>query len=494
MTDGMQGRLAKGATWVAAARVLIGLVGFASTVILARLLTPADFGLVAIVSTVTIVIGAITELSLAEALLQHRDPSDAHFHSAFTLNLLRSALLAAIVVASALPLSWIYNDPRLTAPLLVVGASTFLAGAFSPRLVTFQRRLIFWQDFAMGVSQKLAGFVVSIALAVMFRSYWALIFGIVATQLTALIASYVLAPYRPRLMLAKVRDLLSFSIWLSLGQAVNTLNWRSDQLILGYVLGPATLGVYTVGDNLANMPTREATTPLAQTLFPGFARMIDEPDRLREAYQRAQSFLCAVALPVGVGFALLARPVVLVTLGEKWMSAVVIIQFLSVIGALTTLSSALQPLAMAMGETRDLFVRDLINISIRLPLIVAGLLLGGLIGVIYARCISSMISTLINMAMAKRLLGLPIHRQFQVNFRALASVVLMAIVVHAADLAIADPVSRNMLVLKLMLLGAVGAISYSGCSYFLWTVKGRGEGAERELAQLIQTFIRRKAL
>ena len=488
MTEGMRGRLAKGATWVAAARVLINLTGFASTIILARLLTPADFGLVAIASTVMIVIGSITELSLSQALVQHRDPGDDHFHSAFTLNLLRSGLLGAIVAALAVPIGMLYKDPRLIAIMLIIAASTCISGLFSPRLVVFQRKLLFWQDFTMSVAQKLCGFVVSVVLAVVYRNYWALIGGLVATQLSALVISYLLAPYRPRLMLAKTRELLSFSIWLSLGQAINTLNWRADQLFIGYFLGAPALGVYSVGDNLASMPTREATTPLAQTLFPGFARMIDEPDRLREAYQRAQAFLCAVALPVGFGFALLARPIVLVALGAKWLPAVLVIQLLAGIFAIQTLSSALQPLAMAMGETRDLFVRDVINLAIRFPLILVGLATGGLAGIVYARCVSGVLSTLINMAMAKRLLQLPLREQLAANMRALISVAVMAAVVHGADVAIADPAGRNMLALKLALLSGIGAVAYGGCSYLLWTIGGRGQGPEEEVARMLHKF------
>ena len=92
---------------------------------------------------------------------------------------------------------------------------------------------------------------------------------------------------------------MSFSIWVGLGQAVNTLNWRFDQLVLGYFLGNTALGYYSVGARLASLPTKEATRPVAAAAFPGFAKLAHDPERLRRAYQRAQSALMVVALPVG---------------------------------------------------------------------------------------------------------------------------------------------------------------------------------------------------
>lgn len=146
-----------------------------------------------------------------------------------------------------------------------------------------------------------------------------------------------------------------------MAQPVNTLNWRFDHLVIGYFLGNVPLGYYSVGDNLTASPTRAAITPVAQTLFPAMARLTGDVQHLRQAYQRAQSLMLAVALPLGCGFAIVAEPLVLLTMGEKWSHAITIIQLLAAIFALQTLSSAVQPLAMAMGQTRMLFNRDLVN-------------------------------------------------------------------------------------------------------------------------------------
>lgn len=365
--------MARGTIWVAGARILVNLIAFCSTILLARLLTPSDFGIVAIASAIVAIVTALSELSLAEALIQHRDPTDAHFHSAWTLNLARSTIIGLIIAALAVPLARSYGDPRLVDILLVIAGATAISGASNPKLLMFQRNLVFWQDFAFSVSQKVAGFVAAISVAIVFRSYWALVCGTVATQLCAIIASYLLLPFRPRVRFREARELLSFSVWLTLSRAVNMLNWRSDQLVIGYFLGSTQLGFYTVGDNLASLPTREAIAPLTQTLFPAFARLSDDAERLREAYRRTHAILCAIAFPVGVGFAVVAEPLVLLLMGAKWLPSVPMVQILTVVIALSVLTMPLQALAMAAGETRVLFGRDLRNLLIRVPFMLVGL-------------------------------------------------------------------------------------------------------------------------
>lgn len=491
--QGLKGKLAKGAAWVAASRMLINLISFGNTLVLARLLTPADFGIVAIASTVSFVVTALTELSLSQSLIQHRSPQDEHFHTAWTLNLCRSSILATLIMLLAWPIAWLYSEPRLGPIMLVIGGGALLTGLTNPKLVTFQRNLVFWQDFVLNVSQRAVGLAFAVIVALVFRNYWAIVAGIIATQVSAVALSFLFVRYRPKLQLRRARELLSFSVWLSLGQAVNTLNWRTDHLVIGYFLGGTALGHYTVGDSLAILPTREATAPIAQTLFPGFSRINDDRQRLRNAYQRAQTLLCAVALPVGFTFALIAKPLVLLTMGAKWLPAVLIIQFLSGIFAVQTLSSSLQPLAMAMGATRSLFKRDLINLAIRIPLIIVGMVFYGVPGVVLARCVSGTANTLVNMAMVRHLLGLPIRTQIAANARALASTVVMVVLVTAVDRWVGEGTDPLFLVSEIAILLFAAILTYLACTASLWTIAGKPAGPESEVVSLLSVVLRRRS-
>lgn len=481
---GIKDRLRTGAGWLTATRVLVNLITFANTLLVARLLLPADFGLVAIATTVTAIVTSLTELSLSSALVQHKQLHDEHFDCAWTLNVLRGAILTVLIYALAVPIARLYGDPRLVPILLVIGAATLLGSATNPKLAVLTKELIFWQEFVIGVSQKVVALIVVAVAALVFRSYWALVAATVATQVWATLLSYFLIPYRPRFRLHRATELLTFSFWVTLSQAVNTLNWKFDQLVIGYFLGSTSLGYYTVGDSLAVLPTRESTTPLAQTLFPAFVLLAPDRTRLRSAYQRAQSLLCAVALPLGCGFAIIAEPLVRFTLGAKWLPAVIVIQLLASIFALQTLSSALNPLALAMGKTQSLFKRDTLNFGIRLPLIIVGMIAGGLPGIVCARCVSGTAAIVINMAMVRRLLGLSFREQLAPNVRTLISVAMMALAVFLIGEMVGDGDGQLYLASKIASMIAAGAMIYVTSLLVLWLRADCPVGFESEIIAL----------
>ncbi len=140
--------------------------------------------------------------------------------------------------------------------------------------------------------------------------------------------SYILIRYKPRFSVTHWRNLFSFSSWLALSSGLNALNYRADQLALGALLRNAPLGQYTVGDNLASLPVRESTAPISNVLFPAFSRLQDDPARLRDAFLRSQRLLVAMALPIGVGFALVAGPFINPVLGPQRTDAALVAQIL----------------------------------------------------------------------------------------------------------------------------------------------------------------------
>ena len=456
---------------------------------------PEDFGLVAIATSVSAIIASMTELSLAQALVQHKSPTDSHYNTAFTLNFLRAAGVALILALVGIPAAAFYGDPRLVEVFLALAASTLVIGAINPRLAKMSRDLVFWQDFATRSADKFVAFLVALVVALVWRSYWALILGIIAGQLTSMILSYVIQPYRPRIDFSKWRDLMSFSIWVGLGQAVSTINWRFDQLILGYFLGNTALGYYSVGDRLAVLPTREATQPVAQAVFPGFAKLAGDPERLKRAYQRAQSILMAVALPVGVGLAVTAEPLVLLAMGEQWLPAVMVIQFLASIFAIQTIATTVQPLALGMGRSRILFNRSVLNLCIRIPLTMIGLFAGGFVGLLVARCAAGLIAIGINLYLVQKILGLTFFQQIAINIRSLIGVAIMAVAVHAAGLPF-DGRELGTLALKTACMIATGALVYPTSVMLLWLVSGKPEGPEHDavkFARSVGTAIRRRS-
>jgi lipopolysaccharide exporter len=481
----MRNQLARGVVWLGASKVAVNVLATISTLLLAKLLTPEDFGLVAIGFTLLTIIGTITELSLGSALVQQTELVDEHFHTAWTLNFLRALLVGGVLSASAPLVVYVYADERLLPIMLWLGLSVAIGGLNSPKSVVFTRRLEFWQEFVQSVAQKLAGFVVCLAVAYLFKSYWALVAGALATQLAAVAVSYLVAPYWPRFSLSKSRELMGFAVWLSLGQLVSVLNWKLDHLLVGSRLGKAALGFYSVGDNLAGMPTRELIGPIERTLFPGFVAIMGDKARLQNAYRAAQTLVCSLALPAGVGCACIARPLVLLAMGERWLPIVQIMEFVAVTVAFQTISSAAHPLAMAGGQTKMLFKRDLVSFCIRVPLIVVGLYSGGLIGLLWARAMSAVIIIVMNMYIVHTMIDLSFWVQLRANLRAFTSVAVMAAGLLLLKGALMQTSFASHLLMLVGVLVAAGAAIYTVVHGALWLVQGKPIGPETEILRMV---------
>jgi lipopolysaccharide exporter len=474
----------KGAVWLSGARLASNILATISTLVLARLLLPSDFGLVALGTTTLSILTSITNISLSEALVQHRDPSHHHFHTAWTLNLLRGVLIGSLFALIAVPVARFYSDYRLENVMFALAGSALLNGLENPRAIMLTKQLIFWQQFMLQVSQKLVALITSVSIALIYHSYWALIGGILLGQLVGVLVSYSVLPFRPAFSIAHARELFSFSIWLTLSEVINTINWNFDQLLIGKFIGKTALGYYAVGNNLAMMPSREATAPLTGTLFPAFSNLAHDPVRLAAAYRRAQTIVTAVALPAGVGMALIADPLVRLVMGERWLPAVVVIRILAAVFAFQSLGSLAQPLAMAAGRTQLLFKRDLQGFLYRVPLVIVGLYFGGFAGVLYARVVTGTMGLLFNTNVVTKVTGLSLWQQLRSNMRAIASVSLMAAVVAPLDAFSAKASGLWTIALNLGVLILAGAVVYSVATFILWRVMGRPEGPETELVQV----------
>jgi O-antigen/teichoic acid export membrane protein len=486
-------RLLRGSLWISASRGLVNLFGFVSTIVLARLLTPDDFGLVAIATTMIAILQSITQLSLSQALVHHSNPTYDHFHAAWTLGFLRGLCLSIAFAAAGPVAGEFYGDPRLENIVYALAISLFLSGLSNPRRIMLTKRLEFWQDFVLNVSQKLVSVLVGIGMAAIYHSYWALVVSIIAGQVVQLLVSYTSMPFRPKFTFRHIKELWSFSVWLSLGEIITTINLRFDQLVVGKYLGRTELGWYTVGSNLSLLPTREATLPLTQALFPAFAMLKDDKERLRRAYQRSQSIVTAVALPLGTGAALIAEPLVLLTMGEKWLPAAFVMQVIAAILAAQTMGNLVDSLSAALGATRMMFTRNAQMLAIRLPIIFAGMYIAGFEGLVWARIFPGVISILVNMLLVKKLIDIPLVEQIGANIRAIVSVALMSVAVWTTSEFFPAGQGEIYLMGKIATLVAVGGVSYLGTTVAIWMLSGRPEGPEREVAVLVKKIRDRRS-
>ena len=212
----IRSRIASASLWLAGAKLVSNVLTALSIFLLARLLTPLDFGIVTLATSITAVVLSFSELSLTQALINVREPTPEHYQTAWTLSVIRSALIAVAICATAPLIAETSSEPRLENVLYVLSASVFVTGLQNPGLAMLERQLLFRQTLILALTTSFVSLLVSVGLAIATKSYWALVAGTVFGQIMHVITSYFVMPFAPRFRLSRVSELWRFLVWISL--------------------------------------------------------------------------------------------------------------------------------------------------------------------------------------------------------------------------------------------------------------------------------------
>ena len=474
--------MATGAGWLYGHRWVERLLDFASVVVLARLLSPDDFGVVAIATSFVAIIEGLAAFDVNKALIRTRDEDRALYDSAWTLSTLRG-LVAGLCMVAATPF---VGDSRIAAVLLVLALSPVLGGFANPRFVTYERDLVYSRLAALTLGAKVVSVGVTLVVAVVYRSYWALVVGLLAGTLSTTLLSYALRPYRPRVSLARVADIFGFSGWLSAATVVTTLAMETDRIIVGRLIGVADAGLYYMTQRVGVLPTRELISPLQRILFPSFSELAHDRERLRRVALESINVLGSLSLPAGVGFALVASDFVPLALGAQWLSIVPLVTILvPYLGVRATLSMT-WPCAMALGVVRLLFRVSLVYALVHLPVFIAGTALFGLKGAIWSIVGAGVVYSYLNAWLLKRTLGIRLGEMLSRLRRPLVATVAMAAAVLAAGGALPTAPSSPIGSWATLLTRAlVGIVAYATVLHAVWRLEGRPAGIERRVGQVL---------
>lgn len=486
-------QMAKGAAWLVLLRLFDRGLGFLSTLVLARVLVPADFGLIAMAISILAALELLGAFSFDLALIQNQQATRSHYDTAWTFAVLFGVFNAVCMCALAHPAALFYSEPRVEGVMYALAVCTLLQGFDNVGIVAFQKDLELHKEFAFGLGKKLTGFIVTLSLAYVFRSYWALIGGTLAMRLASLGLSYALHPFRPRLSLAMARDMLGFSKWLLLNNLLIFLNNRGTDFVIGRISGARELGLYSLSYELANLPTTELVWPIQRAVFPGYARLAGDREQLKATFCRLIGLLAFLTIPIGAGLALAARPLVATLLGDKWSATVPLIQVLAVFGIVRALHGPTGSIFVAVGRPRVVALTQCVQIAVALSLMLVLIPRLGTIGAAWSILTGACCAMLANYAGVLRLLHLSLSRLAAPLWRPLLSTGVMGLLMagiaptlqHAAD---PWPALAQLLTLIL-----VGALSYLATTFGLWRLGGRPDGSESLLLGLVAERWRRGA-
>ena len=424
-------RVARGALWLLVAKFVSYGIGLVGTLVTARLLTPEDFGIVATSTSILFIVSAFLEMPATAALVQLKDLKDDDFNTAFTISVLRGLIVCVVLLALAWPTALFFRDERLFPLMLAIAFYPFILGFRNSYFEKYARNISFGPEFALETVSKIGAFLTTVAIAWFFRSYWAMPVGNLVFAGVSVLVTFWFSRQLPRFSLKSFQRIWKFSGWLSASMIVNQLNWQSDNLLLGRILGPVTLGSYEVSGRIANQTTMSIALPAMRSLFAAFSEIQMDFPRLKAAFLKSQNLTMALTAPIGFGLSALAYPIVQILLDERWWTlGGLVLTYLGFTIALMSVSHPCRALGMAVGQTKLVFFRDLAAAIVSVSAMAAALLFGDFQAFLYAKVGAGAFYIFVNLLMVRNIVGLTFWEMWKNNARTLIAATLMAVSTH----------------------------------------------------------------
>lgn len=470
-------RLLSGALWSVAIRWASKVLGFVNLAVCARLLTPADYGVMNMAMVMAGLFTVVANFGIDAALLRNQHCTKEDYDTAWSLKVLQGLLLGGLMAIVAPFAESIYGDARITPLVLCIAACTALNGFANIYVIDFQKRLDFRTDFILNIIPRVIAVGLAITLAYWLRNYWALILSICSTYITWTVLSYIVAKGRPAWSLRQARSFFGFSVWYFMQGLADYLYGQSDRLMLGGRVGAADLGVYSIARETAALPSTEITLPLGRALLPTLSRLNHDPDRFAAAVRKTLGSTLAVIAPICIVLALAAPEVVRLLLGPQWDAAAAFVQVFAiagVFGAVRVVTSiALTSLGLVRMTAMAAFAQAAAFFVLLLPAYAAG----GLPGVAALILTLSTLMCGLQLALLSYARIISGARDLRFLLRPVAAGVVMAMTIIAVG-ELSPPLPA---IVSLVVKGAAGSTSYLLATAVLMRLFAGPDGHERHL-------------
>jgi O-antigen/teichoic acid export membrane protein len=378
LLTGLKERAVSSGVVTMAAQAAQFVLTLASTMVLARLLTPQDFGLVAMVTTVIGFFRIFNDAGLSTATVQREGITHAQVSNLFWTNVTLGVTISLFLAIFSPVIAWFYQEPRLVRITLALCLTFLFTTAAVQHMALLKRQMRFKAIAFIQVSSMAAGILTGIGMALLKFGSWSLVGMQLATPMLALLLTWSASRWRPQLPTRRsgTRSLLSFGANLTASSFLWSLARGSDSLLIGRFFGSAPLGLYSRAAALLNRPLEQAMGPLEAVFVPTFSRLQSQPERYRRMAFQVYDSMAIGSFPLAGMLLALAHPLTLVVLGPKWESAAMIFAGFTLVALYVPIAGVAGWLLSSQGRGRDYMVLSSIVSSITVLFFLVGLRFG----------------------------------------------------------------------------------------------------------------------
>lgn len=438
-------------------------VQFATSIILARLLLPSDFGLVALAVFFSSFSSVFVQGGLAEALIQRQTTTREEESSVFWWNITASVVFAALLVLLSPTIGAFYHAPALPGLMALAALLTVCAALGGVQTALFTRALRFDLLAKAGLFSSLTSAAAAITAAWMGAGIWALGIQMATASLVYSATIWSMSDWRPvaHFRLRTIRGLVSFGAWLSLSTALEILYSQGFALLLGKLYGLRELGLYNRAASTQQLPANVFSTVIARIALPLLSMRSDDAEAMRAGMRKAIGLAMLINVPVMVGLALLPDTIIEVLFGPKWLSAASILSILAWSGVIYPLHVINLQALLSQGRTRTFFRVEISKKVVGVTLIVIGSFFG-VYGLAFAQLAAAVVALFINVAPVQSSIGYGVGRQL----RDIAGIVWATVVMAGVVLVLKHGVTLPVIP-RLALLVAAGGVAYAVAGFLI---------------------------
>lgn len=354
----------KGLSWMGGLRGSTRIIAFVKILVLARILSPNEFGLFGIAMLFLSLLEIISETGVNIFLIQEGEDVDSFLDTAWMVSIIRGILISLILFLFSPIVSRFFNSPQSLNVMYLISITPLIRGFINPSIVKFQKNLLFAKEFIFRLIIYLLDASVAIIMASITHSALSLVYGLLAGAVFEVVASFVFVKPNPKLKFVKnkLKLIINRGKWVTFAGIFNYLFENIDDAVVGRLLNTTYLGTYQMAYKISSLPMTEVSDVIQKVTFPVYAKIAKDKERLKKAFIKSLISTTLIVLPIGIILFFFSREVVLILLGPKWLAVVPVIKALSFFGVVRAITETTYPLFLSLKKQNHVSLITLFSI------------------------------------------------------------------------------------------------------------------------------------
>ncbi|MBI5044744.1 MAG: lipopolysaccharide biosynthesis protein [Candidatus Levybacteria bacterium] len=353
-----------GVSWVSGFRVSSRVITFFRIIVLARILSPSQFGLFGIATLVLAFLEILTETGINVFLVQQDDEIDHYIDNAWLISILRGTVIFFAILLLSPLIAMFFNSPHVVSLLQLISLVPLIRGFINPSIVKYQKNFHFQKEFYYRLVIFLFDSFVAVTLAVLTKDASSFVWGLVAGAILEVFLSFIFLHPRPHFTtnFTHVKRIIHSGKWVTLFGVFNFIAQKGDNIMVGRIMGTTSLGIYEMGYNLSTLPISEVSDVVNKVVFPIYVKIRNDYQRLRIAFFKIMLIVSSVVILFSTTIFLLPKEVIILFLGEKWLDVFPILKILAIYGLLRGILGTTASLFLSLKKQRYVAIMTFVRV------------------------------------------------------------------------------------------------------------------------------------